>query len=65
MSLAGLPPTTVQGSTSLKTAARAPTTAPWLTVTPILINASAPTQTWSSKIIGAVITQNILFFHEP
>ena len=41
MNFAGFPPTTVHGSTSLNTAARAPTTAPSPTVTPIPTNASA------------------------
>ena len=43
INFAGLPPTTVQGSTSLNTAARAPTTAPSPMVTPIPIKASAAT----------------------
>ena len=55
MNFAGLPPTTVQASTSLYTDAVAPITAPCLTVTPMPINAFAPTQVWSSIMIGAVI----------
>ena len=52
MNFAGFPPTTFQGSTSLNTQARAPTTAPSPIVTPGPTNASAATQAKSSIIIG-------------
>ena len=50
--IAGLPPTTIHGSTSLKTAALAPTTAPSPMMIPGAIKASAATHTLSSMIIG-------------
>ena len=56
MNFAGLPPTTDHGSTFLKTAARAPTTAPAPIVTPMPTNASAPIQARSPRVIGAVIS---------
>ena len=52
INFAGLPPTTVHGSTSLKTQPLAPTTAPSPTVTPGPTNASAATQALSSITIG-------------
>ena len=54
MNLAGFPPTTVQGATSLKTALRAPTTAPVPIVTPMPTKACAATQARSSTVMGAV-----------
>ena len=53
MNLAGFPPTTVHGSTSLNTADLAPTTAPLLIVTPMPTKAWAATHAWSSTVMGA------------
>ncbi len=55
MNFAGLPPTTVHGSTSLNTAALAPTTAPSPMVTPMLTKASAAIQENELMQIVAVI----------
>lgn len=57
MNLAGLPPTTVHGSTSLKTEAVAPTTAPSPIVTPIQTNALAATQALFPITMGAVTSE--------
>ena len=55
MNFAGLPPTTVHGSTSLNTAALAPITAPSPIVTPIPTKASAATQANEFIVMGEVI----------
>lgn len=62
MNLAGLPPTTVHGSTSLKTAAQAPTTAPSPMVTPIEMNALVPIHDALHMSIGAIIRPQSLLF---
>lgn len=56
MNFAGLPPTTVHGSTFLKTQALAPTTAPSPIMTPMPINASAATQTLQRITIDFTIS---------
>ena len=61
MNFAGLPPTIVQASTSLNTAAQAPTTAPSPIVTPIPMYEFAATHALSDTTIGAVTSGRIRF----
>ena len=55
ITFAGLPPTTVQGSTFLYTDAVAPTTAASPISTPMPMKAREPTQAPLFKMIGAVM----------